>query len=114
MVTSENILVRATNWVGDAVMSLPALRALREAHPKSKITVLARPWVADLYGREPFCDALIPWQGYHWAAVRELRQRDFDCAVLLQNAFGAAAVTECNQQALALEVAHRLTERAKG
>lgn len=90
--TSGNILVRATNWVGDAVMSLPALRALREAHPRSKITVLARPWVADLYGREPFCDALIPWQGYQWAAVRELRQRNFDCAVLLQNAFGAAAV----------------------
>ena len=43
------ILVRATNWVGDAVMSLPALRALRQRFPQARISILAKPWVADLY-----------------------------------------------------------------
>ncbi len=92
----ERILVRATNWVGDAVMSLPALRALREEFPAAKISILAKPWVADLYGREPFCDEMIPYTAgdlqSKWAAGRALAPRRFDCAILLQNAFEAAAV----------------------
>lgn len=88
----SNILIRATNWVGDAVMSLPALRALRERYPSARMTILARPWVADLYGRESFCDELIAWPGYKFPILAELRARNFDCAILLQNAFGAAAI----------------------
>ena len=96
----QRILVRATNWVGDAVMSIPALQALRASHPGAHIAILARPWVAGLYGREPFCDELIPyaapraWSGLaaKWHVARELKSRNFDCAILLQNAFEAAAV----------------------
>ncbi|MBV9268611.1 MAG: hypothetical protein JO061_20750 [Acidobacteriaceae bacterium] len=55
----RKILVRSTNWVGDAVMSIPALQALRAQYPNSHIAILARPWVGALYGREPFCDELI-------------------------------------------------------
>ncbi len=96
----EKILVRATNWVGDAVMSVPALQALRERYPTAHIAILARPWVAGLYGREPFCDELIPYEapkGWHapnvkWRLAAELRRRRFDCAVLFQNAFEAAAL----------------------
>lgn len=88
--------MRATNWVGDAVMSLPALRALRERYPQAKISILAKPWVADLYGREPFCDELIPYTAADWrsklAVARTLGERRFDCAILLQNAFEAAAI----------------------
>jgi lipopolysaccharide heptosyltransferase II len=77
-------------------MSLPALRALRERFPKAKISILAKPWVGDLYGRESFCDELIPYTasdlGGKWAAGRALAPRRFDCAILLQNAFEAAAV----------------------
>jgi len=95
-VPDKNILVRATNWVGDAVMSLPALRALRERFPGAQISILAKPWVADLYRREPFCDRLIPYSttglGSKWTAARELRSFQFDCAILLQNAFEAAAI----------------------
>jgi len=57
----NRILVRATNWLGDAVMSLPALRALRQRFPNTEIAILAKPWVADLYQREPFCDRMIPY-----------------------------------------------------
>jgi heptosyltransferase-2 len=92
----QKILVRATNWVGDAVMSLPALRALRERYPKAHIAILAKPWVADLYHREPFCDEMIPYTPGTLAdklrAARALKPRAFDCAILLQNAFEAAAV----------------------
>jgi heptosyltransferase-2 len=96
----ERILVRATNWVGDAVMCLPALRALRERYRKAQITILARPWVADLYRREPFADAVILLESGRgakdlagkWAAARGLRGGGFDCALLLQNAFEAALI----------------------
>ncbi len=96
----RRILVRATNWVGDAVMSVPALQALREHNPQARIAILARPWVAGLYGREAFCDELIPYEAPRgWKGLREKRQvagelraRKFDCAVLLQNAFEAAAM----------------------
>ena len=87
----SNILVRATNWVGDAVMSLPALRAIRERFSTARISVLAKPWVADLYGRESFIDKIIFYSGESpWRTGHDLRVRKFDCAILLQNAFEAA------------------------
>lgn len=96
----RNILIRATNWVGDAVMSIPALEALRTRFPKAHISILARPWVAALYSRESFCDAVIAYQAPKgWtglakklALTSELKQRGFDCAILFQNAFEAAAL----------------------
>lgn len=87
----SNILVRATNWVGDAVMSLPALRAIRQRFPKARIAILAKPSVADLYIRESFADEIILYNlTSSWSMGRELRRRQFDCAILLQNAFEAA------------------------
>jgi len=81
-------------------MSIPALQALRARFPDAQISILARPWVAGLYGREPFCDELIPYEapkgwkgiGDKWALASRLRRRKFDCAILFQNAFEAAAL----------------------
>lgn len=86
--------------MGDAVMSVPALQALREHNPQARIAILARPWVAGLYGRELFCDEVIAYEAPRgWKGLREkrrvaaeLRARRFDCALLLQNAFEAAAL----------------------
>jgi heptosyltransferase II len=90
------ILIRAANWVGDAVMSLPAVQAVRRRYPESQIAVLAKPWVAGLYGREPSIDRVIVYDAKNWMAkVRfawNLRAERFDCAILLQNAFEAAAL----------------------
>ena len=96
----QRILIRATNWVGDAVMSLPALQAVRRRFPEAEITVLARPWVADLYRREPFADRVLlyearpgarDWRG-KWRAARSLRLEGFDAAILLPNSFEAALI----------------------
>ena len=90
----SNILVRATNWVGDAVMSLPALTAIRKRFPSARITVVAKPWVADLYAREGFADEVIRYSATTWRQkvrfAMGLRERGFDTAILLQNAFDAA------------------------
>lgn len=101
----RKILVRATNWVGDAVMSLPALQALRHQYPDARISLLARPWVADLYRREPFCDEVISYeapQGRHgigqkWRIAADLGKRSFDCAVLLPNSFESALLVRLAQ-----------------
>ena len=53
------ILIRATNWVGDVVMSLPALEAVRENFPSSIITVIASPWVRPLSEHHPAVDQII-------------------------------------------------------
>jgi heptosyltransferase-2 len=94
------ILVRATNWLGDAVMSLPALRALRSRFPNAEITVLARPSVAELYQGERSIDrviALLGTPGAHdwavkWQLSKRLRQERFDLAVAFPNSFESAAI----------------------
>ncbi len=94
------ILVRAANWIGDAVMSLPALRALRERFSDAGITVLARPWVAALYENESAIDQVLPlaaaagardWAA-KWRLARRLRRECFDLAVLFPNSFESAAL----------------------
>ncbi len=94
----RHILVRATNWVGDAVMSLPALRAVRARFPEASIAVAARPSVAAVYAREGF--RLIDYTAarglsglkQQWRFARGLRGDGFGCALLLQNAFEAALI----------------------
>ena len=92
------ILVRATNWIGDAIMSIPALRAIRKRHPEAEMGIVARPSVVDLYRNQDLCDELIPYGtrevhkgiGGREKLAADLRRRKFDVAVLLQNAFDAA------------------------
>jgi len=45
----DKILIRGTNWIGDAVMTLPAVSSIRATYPKSHIAILVKPWVADIY-----------------------------------------------------------------
>jgi len=97
----RRILLRATNWVGDAVMSMPAFEAVRKNFPESHIAVLARPWVAPLYESHPAANAVIHYkrgQGY-WKdsveflrVIQRVRALRFDMAVLFQNAFEAALI----------------------
>jgi heptosyltransferase II len=95
---ARHLLVRATNWVGDAVMSIPALRALRARYAEAHISVLARPWVADLYRRERFADQVLLYEaggglrGWRdrWQRAREIRQLGFHAAILLTNSLDAA------------------------
>ncbi|HMD10629.1 MAG TPA: lipopolysaccharide heptosyltransferase II [Candidatus Acidoferrum sp.] len=83
------ILIRATNWVGDAIMALPALRCVRSRFPEAEITILARPYVAFIYQNQQVCDKTV-FLDYKSDIVDELRAQKFDVALLLQNAFEAA------------------------
>lgn len=83
------ILIRATNWVGDAIMSLPALRAVRSRFLEAQITILARPYVAAIYKHQQVCDNMM-FVDDKSNMMSELRTHKFEVALLLQNAFEAA------------------------
>jgi heptosyltransferase II len=86
------------NWVGDAVMTTPALRALRKHYgPAATLIGLARPVIGDVLDGAGWLDGLWPYDVYgadpgeaFRGAVRRLRARRFDVAVLFTNSFRAA------------------------
>ena len=90
--------MRGVNWIGDAVMTMPALRALRIANPEARITLLVKPWVSRLFEKDPNIDEIIHYtEAYQGVAgkfrlAREIRKHDFCMALLLQNAFDAALI----------------------
>lgn len=96
----RNILIRAVNWIGDAVMSTPALAAVRQTFPNARITLLANPLVAQLFLTHPYVDRVIVFErtGRHRGLLgrlrlaQELRQKQFDLALILPNSFDAALV----------------------
>jgi heptosyltransferase II len=92
----SRVVVRATNWLGDAVMSLPAIRAIRGVFPDAHLAVMARPWVADLYARERCIDQIVPYPAKTFAEKREfarhLQAARYDAAILLPNSFDSALI----------------------
>lgn len=91
------IMIRAANWVGDAIMTTPVIRAVRKNFPRASISVLAKPWVIPVYEHNPYVDNIFVYDsgsrhkmGFGTLTlVRELRQCEFDLAILMQNAFEA-------------------------
>lgn len=96
--SDARIMIRAANWVGDAIMTTPVVRAIRKNYPLAHITVLAKPWVVPVYEANPNVDAIMVYDngGRHKKGIgtlklaRDIKHRGFDLAVLMQNAFEAA------------------------
>ncbi len=92
----NRVAVRGTNWVGDAVMTVPALRALRHLLPGVHITLATRLWAKDLFADADFLDDLLIYDRRGlWSIAKhsvEWRRGNFDLAVLFPNAFEAALV----------------------
>ena len=90
------ILVRGTNWIGDAVMSVPALKELRRIFPDAEITLHTRSWAEDIFADAPFIDELVTFDKGKWAAkdVYEnsqfLKGDGYELAVILPNSFESA------------------------
>jgi len=95
----HKILVRGTNWIGDAVMTLPALVSVRQAYPEAHLAVLAKPPVTDIYRMFSAANEIIPYDQQFdtplgvFRLAHALRKRRFDAAILLQNAIEAAIMS---------------------
>lgn len=98
---AERLLIRAVNWLGDAVLTTPALGAVREAFPAATITLAAKPLVAELFRHHPDVDEILVYDkdGIHAGALGMVRMAAvvrsgrFDAAILFQNAFDAALLS---------------------
>jgi heptosyltransferase-2 len=90
------IVVRGTNWIGDSVMSIPALRALRAAFPNASISLHTRSWAEGIFRDADFIDEIISYEktrssfGEVVSQARLLREREFDVAVVVPNSFASA------------------------
>jgi len=95
----KNLLVRGVNWIGDAVMTMPALRALKKALPETKISLLVKPWVSPLFEHDPNVDEIILYGDEYKGIIgkmklsRIIHKKHFCSAILFQNAFDAALIT---------------------
>jgi heptosyltransferase-2 len=92
----QRVVVRGTNWVGDAVMTVPALRALRRLLPDAEITLVIRPWARGVFTDQKFVDNVLVYDRRNAFSVinqiRAWKSREFDLALLFQNAFEAAVI----------------------
>jgi len=91
----KKIFIKSVNWVGDAVMVTPAIRAVRRAFPQAQITLLARPGIAEVFEGNPDIDRL--WVGDERGSFRRFREivarmrhERFDWGLSLPNSFAAA------------------------
>lgn len=84
---NERILVRCVNWLGDAVMSTPALLRLREAKPDAHITLLSHAKLADLWEEQPYANAVMTFSKDEsvMTVAKRLRTEKFDLGIAFPN-----------------------------
>nr|AHZ45561.1 ADP-heptose-LPS heptosyltransferase II modular protein [uncultured bacterium] len=91
----RRIVIVAPNWLGDAVLALPAMEAVRRARPDAQLTIAARRSIADVFTLVPWA-AVLPLQSdarwWRRAAFRADVEalRSFDAVLLLPNSFQSA------------------------
>jgi heptosyltransferase-2 len=92
------IIVRGANWIGDAVMSIPALRALRRTFPEANITLYTKAWAEGIFQDADFIDRILRVEAEGFGirdVIREskrVKQGSYDLAILFTNSFQTAAV----------------------
>ena len=93
--TVNKIVLKSVNWVGDTILTMPAIRAVRERFPAARITAIAPPWVAALLRINPDvddvweADARTSWREFMRLA-RRIRAEHFDLGISFPNSFAAA------------------------
>lgn len=90
--------MRGVNWVGDAVMTVPALRELRRVLPRARLTLATRPWAEGIFAGVDFIDDFLVAGNDSskstavFREAREWRARRFDLALLFPNSFAPALI----------------------
>ena len=86
------ILIRASNWLGDSIMSIPAVRAIKRGRPDARIIVAAPEKIAAVWKLVPDVDEIVMFKGKSLlTTVRLLRQqRSFDVAIVFPNSLRSA------------------------
>jgi len=92
MSAPENILIRGVNWLGDAIMTLPAIMRLREAHPHARFTLLTHDKLADLWASTQHFERILTFSKGEspFTVGNKLKREHFDTALILPNSFRTA------------------------
>ncbi|MCD9188857.1 MAG: lipopolysaccharide heptosyltransferase II [Pyrinomonadaceae bacterium] len=92
------ILVRGTNWIGDAVMTIPALRELRRIFPSAEISLHTRKWAKGIFQDASFINEIIAFDKSgskikdSLVQSKQIKKRNFDLSILFTNSFESALV----------------------
>jgi len=89
------IVVRTPNWIGDAILALPAIEGLKKNFPQAEIWLAVSDWVKDLFPADDVGPKIIPLGRVgHFKNLRNsaghLKEFGFDVALLLTNSFASA------------------------
>ncbi len=88
----KKLLIVAPNWLGDAVLALPAIACVREKFSAARITVLGLPHICELFKESPYVDNRMQYSDTMMSTVREIKKEKFDLAILLPNSFRTALI----------------------
>jgi heptosyltransferase-2 len=88
--TMNRILVRGVNWLGDAVMSMPAVSNLRAAFPNSTIALLTHKKLIDIWMNNPDLNEIILLDENLFSVAKKIRHRKFDLAIAFPNSYRSA------------------------
>ncbi len=94
------IVVRGTNWVGDAVMTIPALRELRRIFPDAQLTLYTRTWTKGIFQDANFINEILAFDREKssfktvLSQAKVWREEKFDLAVLFPNSFESALLAK--------------------
>ncbi len=90
------IIVRGTNWIGDAVMQIPALREIRRLFPDANISLYTRSWTQAIFQNADFIDNILTFETNDsiFKQAKIWRNEKFDLAILLTNSFQSALLTK--------------------
>ncbi len=89
------IVIRVPNWIGDAVLAMPAIESVRDNFPQASISIAAKSWVKDLFVSNSLAADVLSLPEANdvkslWTVAQDLKARSFDLGLLLTNSFGSA------------------------
>lgn len=91
----DRVLICGVNWLGDSVMTMPAVRAFRKARPSAEVVILVKPWLAPVWRMQPAVDVIVdfpPGLAGVWGAARALSAEGCKTAYVFPNSFRSALV----------------------
>ncbi|HDJ24027.1 MAG TPA: lipopolysaccharide heptosyltransferase II [Candidatus Aminicenantes bacterium] len=89
------ILVRVPNWLGDAVLAIPAIKDLHYNFSHDQIVIMGQPWAQDLYSPLGFISEFVSLGKINhlrdfFSFAQNLHQQQFELGLLLTNSFSSA------------------------